>query len=60
MFDTDVRRNEKKPWLNKTINISTNYLVSVKAMMDRSERSDILILYNLFLIRLFVCVLIRP
>ena len=60
MFDTDVRRNEKKPWLNKTINISTNYLVSVKAMMDRSERSDVLILYNLFLIRLFVCVLIRP
>ena len=61
LFDSDVRRNEKKPLLNKIINIGTNYLDFRKGHgWIEDERSDILILYNLFLIRLFVCVLIRP
>ena len=44
--------------LNKTINIGTNYLDFREGQDIEDEQSDILILYNLFLICLFVCVLI--
>ena len=61
LFDSDVRRDEKKPLLNKTITIGTNYLdFREDHGWIEDARSDISILYNLFLIRLFVCVLIRP
>ena len=44
LVDSDVRRNEKKPLLSKTINIGTNYLDFHEGHgWIEDERSDTLI-----------------